>query len=168
MFYLVIAIAIFFAAAALHVAWCRANKTNALLIAPFLVFSFLGLAVLIFIFVKNPYLLSSENIWHMPLKSSSLLIYILLIPCYVAFYFGTKVKSPTQKLFLLLQKESLSFKELSSRISDREILIPRISDLEQSRCIRFKENSFQLTKYGFTVAKFLDIYQKILGRGIGG
>src|SRR3989338_405407 len=106
-----------FLSMALHVFWCRLTRHSEQ------IFSF----CLIALFVFGTYLLtaqyphetmSSLNAWNIPLRLSSIVLYFLLIPIYLIFYFGIKVESPSKRILLLLKaRESLSYEDLKKEMT---------------------------------------------------
>ena len=155
-----------------HMAWCRQRRASRLHIGPFVYMAFFGLLLQICVLFLVKKLPSEEypvNFWTLPLKASSLLLYLLLIPTYLAFYFNTQVESPTQKILRLLQKNKQSSTEdLENAITDAEIIIPRVRDLAGTGFLAFDGKVYRLTPRGIILARFLNLYQTVLGREIGG
>ncbi len=170
MIYLILSLGIFFLCVTTHILWCRIRRRNELQMIIFVVLACMGLLVyfgLAFQFCKFE---ESQpiSLWNMPLLLSSGLLYIFLTPVYMAFYFNTRVESPTQKILKCLQGQKARYADLLSLISDEEIIIPRLNDLKRTQCIQEKEGAYQLTKRGYTIGRFLELYQKLTGRPWGG
>jgi hypothetical protein len=107
--------------------------------------------------------------WNIPLYKSAGMIYLLLVPLYIIFYFGTHVESPSHQILSLIKCHGeLSHQELSSFLTDSILIKPRLDDLIRCGYLVFDGKYFRLTARGVRTARFLNIYQKILGRGMGG
>ncbi|HOW36119.1 MAG TPA: hypothetical protein PL155_06880 [Candidatus Omnitrophota bacterium] len=172
MFYVLATLSIFCIAVLMHILWCRVFPKNRLQIAPFAFFSLVGLlyyGALAHLFFYGSSADRAVNLWNLPLALSAAVVYILLIPIYLALYFNTRVESPTQKILRIIHEhDGIGYEELASCISDSEIIIPRIDDLLRCRYIQMKEGAYCLTARGIVVAKALNAYQVLTGREAGG
>jgi hypothetical protein len=165
---LILILMIFFLSICAHVLWCRLRPRKDLQIPEFLAVAFIGL--LIFCLLKGKGVSAQAvNFWNMPLFLSSVVIYVLLVPMYLIFYFGTKVKSPSlQVLLILREKKELSEEDILKFLNDDVVLFPRLNDLERFGYLNRSGESYSLSPRGVALAKFLNFYQKLLGRTWGG
>ncbi|MFA5087878.1 MAG: hypothetical protein WC552_02450 [Candidatus Omnitrophota bacterium] len=155
----------------LHVFWCRARKAKDLQIRPFL---FLAIGViLLYIFLKPA---PPDGIGSSPMKASnapvyfsSLMLYVLLIPTYLIFYFGMNVESPSRRILVEVEGAGqMTYEEISAVIDNDLIISPRLNDLLKHGYLTFEGDAYRLTPSGMRVAQILDLYQRITGREMGG
>ena len=110
----------------------------------------------------------SSSIWFTPFIFSATVIYILLIPTYLVFYFSTQQMSPSKKIMILLSAKNMSHGDLEAHFKDDEWIAPRIADLITTKCIADKNGVYELTFSGLQMARLYALYQAILGRKKGG
>src|ERR1041385_5697573 len=104
----------------------------------------------------------------MPMVWSSTVVYILLIPTYLVFYFSTQQTSPSKQIMMLLSQRDMSLKDLSAHFQDEELITPRIQDLLTTECVTDKNGRYVLTFWGQQMARIYALYQAVLGRKKGG
>lgn len=154
-----------------HLAVCRKWSKGGLLLKPFFNIA-LGNLVLLwaFFWMTGHYgQFDSSSLFGVRLYGAATLIYILLIPTYLVFYFSTQQMSPSKKLLLLLSRNgSMSLEELSSHFSDEEFIVPRLKELIGIRCLLEHNGWYVLTPTGIQMAKVYGLYQIVLGRSKGG
>lgn len=171
MLYVLTSFFTFGVAIAMHIAWCRYRPRKNLQIVPLVFFEMAGLlgygAILgtFFSSIKN----HPAGLWNVPLGTSSAVLYILLMPIYFAFYFNTRVESPTQRILRFIgERGQVTYNDLTKCICDNEIIIPRLDDLVRSGYVSFKGGAYHLAARGIAVAKVLSVYQVLIGREMGG
>ena len=150
---------LFFCAIVVHIILCRASSDKNLKSKLFLQISlsFLVLFIVLVIYFCLPFL------W------SCVVIYILLIPAYLVVYVTTVLVSPSKKILMSLSGSSgLSYEGILVSLQKENLISSRLEELVQSGCVVLIEGRFQLTPTGKSLATFLDLYGRILGRGVGG
>jgi len=148
-----------------HWVWCRTQKRNCLHIKSFLGIASAGLTALV-LRVDVPVSPSPDAA---PLWMSAVLLYALLVPVYLIFYFGTQVESPSRLLTVSLRERgALTFEDLARVLDNERLIRPRIEDLLKTGYIREENGCFILTGRGARLARCLEFYQKLNGRGWGG
>ena len=170
MLYICVAFFFFLDAVVIHLMLCR-RKSEGLFLKLFLVIAFANLILMwiVFWFLAHQFNGAQVNFWAAPLYGTATVIYILLIPTYLVFYFSTQQVSPSKKILLLLAENGpMSFEELLAKFSDDEFVVPRIKDLMTTMCLIEHEGSYVLTPSGIRMAQVYEIYQRILGRKKGG
>ncbi len=159
---------VFLGAILVHWIWCRAQKRVCLHIKSFLGIAAAGLIALV-LRVDVPTAPLSGGVAVAPLGMSAILLYVLLVPVYLIFYFGTQVESPSRLLTVLLRERGLlTFEELSQVLDNDRLIRPRLEDLLKTGYIREENGCFILTGRGARLARCLELYQKLNGRGWGG
>lgn len=159
-------------AVVLHIFWCRKYALTQLAMVPFCVIA-LGVLggywTLSWYWHAAPWCEGLPALLRTPLWASSSVVYFLLIPTYLAFYFGTRVESPSKRMMLLIQQQGgLSQAQILSLMPNETLVIPRLDDLVHSRCVVRQGERFYLTSAGINVARMLHVYQVLSGREIGG
>ena len=155
----------------IHLLVCRKKSQEGLLLRPFITIALMNLFLLWgFFWFSNRYMHSDPtSIWSVRLYGCAVVIYILLIPTYLVFYFSTQQMSPSKKILLLLSaKGPLSFQELLKDFSDEEFVLPRLKELIGIRCLVEHGGWYVLTPTGAQMANVYKIYQFVLGRAKGG
>jgi hypothetical protein len=155
----------------IHLIVCRKRSQEGLLLKPFIGIALTNLCLLWAAFWFSYKYVHSDpsSIWSVNLHGCATVIYILLIPTYLVFYFSTQQMSPSKKILLLLSdKGPLSFQELLKHFSDQEFVLPRIKELIGIRCLVEHGGWYVLTPSGAQMANVYKIYQSVLGRTKGG
>ena len=155
----------------IHLIVCRKSPQEGLLLKPFIGIALTNLFLLWAVFwFSNSYARSApSSIWSVHLYGCAAIMYILLIPAYLVFYFSTQQMSPSKKILLLLSDQGpLSFQELLKHFSDQEFVLPRIKELIGIRCLVEHGGWYVLTPSGAQMANVYKIYQSVLGRTKGG
>ncbi len=193
MFYLITAFLLFLLAVIVHIIWCRLFFRKRLTMGSLVGLALSFLSVYFFIAsetesfqrghkidARSAYFIARPDqpllgvglpspFWSVPLKFSALLLYLLFIPVYLIFYFGTRVESPSKRILLLLgQKGRLSLKEILTFLNEETVMMARLEDLCRCGYAIISDNKYRLSKSGGTVARILNIYQLISGRARGG
>ncbi|MFA5260984.1 MAG: hypothetical protein WC450_07150 [Candidatus Omnitrophota bacterium] len=159
---------VFLGAILVHWVWCRANRRDCLHIKSFLGIAAAGLAALV-LRVDIPAYPAAGGADAAPLWMSAIMVYVLLVPVYLIFYFGTQVESPSRLLTVLLRERgALTFEELTGVMDNDRLIRPRLDDLLKTGYVREERGCFILTGAGLRVARWLELYQKLNGRGWGG
>lgn len=153
-----------------HMIICRKKAAGVLLLKPFIGIALINLCLLwaVFWFSESLVRVDPHSIWGVRMYGCATVIYILLIPTYLVFYFSTQQMSPSKKILLLLVKGPLSFEELRQHFSDEEFVLPRIQELIGIRCLVEHGGWYVLTPSGIQMANVYKIYQAVLGRKKGG
>gem|GEM_PF-1486459 len=170
MLYVFVTLFFFLDAVVMHLLVCR-RKAQGLFLKLFFSIAFMNLVLawVVFWFLPNPLNSGVENILTAPLYGTATVIYALLIPTYLIFYFSTQQTSPSKKILVLLAHNGpLSLDELLIHFSDQELIFPRIQDLITTRCVLEHKGWYVLTPSGTMMCKAYQIYQMILGRSKGG
>ena len=155
----------------MHLIVCRKGFEEGLLLKPFIGIALMNLCFMwaVFWFFRGYGHSDPSSIWNVRLYGCATVIYILLIPTYLVFYFSTQQMSPSKKILVLLaQKGPLSFQELMCHFSDEEFVLPRIKELIGIRCLVEHSGWYVLTPSGMQMANVYKIYQSVLGRKKGG
>ncbi len=171
MFDILLTLFFFVEAVFIHLALCRKRSADGLLLLPFFGIAFSNLIVLwVFFWAARGYFKFDVNsVWGVPLCVTATLIYILLIPTYLVFYFSTQQMSPSKKILLLLARGGpMSFQELLVHFSDDEFVMPRLKELIGVRWLIEHGGWYVLTPMGTQMAKMYTLYQAIFGRTKGG
>ncbi len=151
-----------------HLIWCRFQKEDRLHIRSFFAIAAGGLLFLL-LFIQVEAGPDGKSFWSTPLWGCALLLYVLLVPVYLIFYFGTKVESPSRLLMMSLkEKDGMTFEEITAVIDNDRLIRPRLDDLFLTEYIREEGGLIWLTAPGVRVAQWLELYQKLSGRGWGG
>ncbi|MBP6344278.1 MAG: hypothetical protein KA403_10095 [Candidatus Omnitrophica bacterium] len=155
----------------IHLVICRKWSKGGLLLKHFFSIALLNLILLwAFFWMTGHYgRFDQSSVLGVRLYGTATLIYLLLIPTYLVFYFSTQQMSPSKKLLLLLSRNgSMSREELFGHFSDEEFILPRIKELAGIRCIVEHGGWYVLTPTGIQMAKVYVLYQAVLGRNKGG
>ena len=171
MFYILVMSFFFIFSVSIHLIFCRHRRSKGLLVKQFCIIAMLNLffGCVIFFLLGKSMAQDSPSIWNLPLSMTSSFIYILLVPTYMVFYTSTQLNSPSKKILLLLQKNGpMSFEELLKHFTEEEFIMPRVMDLQHTGCIQCAQGHWLLLPPGLSIARFLNIYQRILDRRAGG
>lgn len=166
---ILIYLVLLFCSIILHFLWCRLIKAKTLQIIPFVVIALIGAYVGLCMSHSFGAVSEEINFWNIPLSASALGLYWLLVPFYLILYFNTQVESPTQRILRFVQeKGGMTLEELQKVVTNQDFVITRLSDLERCHYVIKNDDHFRLTWRGVWVARYLVVYQKILGREMGG
>ncbi len=168
MLYILVALFLFFDAVAIHIVVCRNAKEEGLFLKIFFVIALVNLLICWMIFYLFLIKHAALSIWFIPLSLTSTVIYLLLIPTYLVFYFSTQQLSPSKKIMLLLLERDQSLAEMQATFKDEDLIMPRIRDLLATKCIVDQQGKYVLTNSGVLMAGVYAFYQGILGRKKGG
>ena len=159
---LIVSLLLFFLSVILHLGICRREKRAVLLVKTFLGMSAAGLVIFWGSRGVRPCALTD-------LPVSATMLYVLLVLVYLSFYVNVKIVSPSKKILTLIREHGvMTFEELSKSFSNEEFISPRLEDLVGSGCVYREEGSYRLSQSGMQIGRMLEVYQKILGRPIGG
>ena len=168
MVYVILSLGTFFTVVFLHILWCRLNKAPGLRTLSYYVLSacgFLGLIFWNFMFTQEHPL----SLWTIPLKISTWILYLFLILLYLAFYYGIIINSPSQTILQLLKKHgSLDYLSLYQYFEKSYFIESRLEALVNSRCVKFDGKNYFLKAIGTKIGSILELYQKLIGRAMGG
>ncbi len=172
MLYLVTSLLFFFLSVVVHIFWCRRQKKQDLHMTTFclIALTVLGCYGMFLAFIQKAFQGQfGLTFWSCPLQLTSIVLYVLFIPIYLIFYFGTRVESPSKKMVLLIEQHgALSPEDFLKYFSDEHLVLTRLDDLERSYCVVLENKVYRLTDQGRTIARVLNLYQWITGRVIGG
>jgi hypothetical protein len=170
MIYLLINLVFFVLVVVTHIGVCRRYKGKGLLVKAFCVMATAGLLLAVAAAVAIKGQVSHWSlIWQLPLFVTAMLIYILLVPTYIIFYVSTQLNSPSKEILLLIKKQgSMSREQLAAQMTDDKFIRPRLVDLKQTDYVTYKDSKYRLNPSGIKVARFLNFYQWLLGRELGG
>jgi hypothetical protein len=168
MLYILVALFFFLDAVAIHILVCRNAKEEGLFLKIFFVIAGVNLALCWMAYYLVLIKYDASNIWFVPLSLTSTVLYLLLIPTYLVFYFSTQQSSPSKKIMLLLLEGEKSFKDLQAFFKDEDMIAPRVRDLLATKCIAQEQGRYSLTFSGVQMAYLYTFYQGILGRKKGG
>jgi len=111
----------------------------------------------------------SYDTLNVPLVGTSLIIYILLIPLFLMYYFCVYCESASYSILHLIQKYGdLSYEELRAKVPDRSLIITRLDSLVSNEYLEMKDKSYRILPKGIKVVRIMDMYQRLLGWKIGG
>jgi hypothetical protein len=150
---------------AAHVFFCRGLPKNQLHAKLFVGVAFFtgGLGWLARSFLANPF----EGDTAFP--ATAVVIYLLLIPAYLIFYVTTELNSPSKLILRMIrQTPGIAHSEILKNFTNEELILPRLSDLRQTGCVELRDDCYFLSASGRSLGQFLVLYQKILGRDLGG
>ncbi len=163
MFHLTVSLFFFFLSVVVHILICRGRKTAELQVKLFCAIA-LGFLLLCWVVFR-----AAWNVWRFSLPISSTVIYLLLIPVYLSFYVNTKFNSPSKMVMVLLRANgTMDYEELLRHFTNEEFVVSRLDDLVKSGCVEEKDGRYRLMTQGRWTAKILEVYQKVLGREMGG
>ena len=171
MFDLTLILVLFFLSVIAHLGICRREGRDVLLIRTFFGISALAFGIfLICWFIFHHFFPASKNsLWNTPLFFSVTILYILLCFLYLSFYVNVKLNSPSKSVMTLIrEKKSMNSDELGKFFTDSEFIEPRLADLVMSGCVSKEGDRYRLSRSGERIGRILEIYQKIVGRPIGG
>lgn len=155
----------------IHLVLCRKHTGEGLLLKPFIGVALVNLCLMggCFWFFDHYFSSDPVSFWNVRLYASATLIYLLLIPTYLVFYFSTQQMSPTKKILLLLaQNKSMTQDDLLPHFSDEEFVLPRIKELIAIGCMVEHGGWYVLSPTGIQMANVYKMYQSVLGRKMGG
>ncbi len=171
MLYLITSILLFILSIFIHLIWCRHKDVQQLNIALFFFISSVCLLIYFGAVYFHPYLRleDTRSLWKFPLKLTAAFLYILLVPYYPVLYYSSFMHSPTQIIVLLLKEQGgITLKELSQHINDERFIIARLNSLIKNGYIAFDGYYYRLVPKTILFCRILNIYQKLLGREMGG
>lgn len=152
-------ILLFFFSVIIHINCCRNSSKQGLKSKLFLQISAISLLVFIII----------VNYFSLPLLWTCSIVFLMLIPAYLVVYVTTELVSPSKKILMSVSAEGgLTYDQIVQYLEKESLLSSRLEELVQSGCVALNGDRFVLTGSGKALAEFLDIYGKILGRGVGG
>ena len=162
---------LFLLAVAVHWLWCRWRKSKELQIKMFVVISLVFLVGLIFALGACVKLFPSDQsgFWFLPLRKTAMAIYLLLMPFYLIFYYSGDIDSPSRRILVTVrQKGKISFEELAQEITDQKYILTRLDPLVQLGYVRLHGAVYRLCPRARLSCLVCRIYQKLLGRAVGG
>src|SRR3990167_2454126 len=99
--------AVFFLTLILHIVWCRVGRTKTLQLAVFFYLSFANGIILLWqigFFTRPTSAETLPNLWYVPLKLTAVVLYVLLIVFYFAFYLGMIIDSPSRVILRTIKE----------------------------------------------------------------
>ena len=171
MLYLLTAVFCFLISIIMHISWCRLRKDCRLHLLSFFLFNAAGLilSARLGYFICQQEIGPHQTFWFLPLQGSSIVLFVLLVPFYLVFYYSTVLESPSREiLFLVKDKPGISDQEIFKRITNDRFVTPRISALLSSGCVFIKDNRYYLKPGIYWMMRVLNIMQNIYGRRISG
>ncbi len=155
-----------------HIAWCRMRPRHQLGVVSFCWIALAGLVLYLTVGIPSGKVDTKGflfSVWSAPLKLSAVVMYFLLIPTYLIFYFSVRLESPSKAIIILAKKSGeASYDDFAQYVTDNRFLMTRLQDLLDHNCIRLENGIYRLTTHGAMIANLLNIYEKIFGRGMGG
>jgi hypothetical protein len=156
-----------------HISWCRQQtQKEKLRIASFL--SIGAILLTAYIWSWQFYAYGSEveqkaDFWLMPLRATSVVIYVLLCGCYLIFYHLTIVDSPTRKILHVLNLQAkCTWDDLARVVTDKDFIQSRLEALVEHRMVKWEGGFYHLTPLGHKIAKAYIALGYILHREKGG
>ena len=159
-------------AVALHLFWCRMEKTKRLQVAAFFVAAALCL---------SGYFYSSQYFWGrlpsevlfspvgLTLNLTALVMYVLFIPIYLIFYYSVAIDSVSRSAMALIRaQEGIPYEEILSVMTDEKFLVPRINALVDTGYAHFDGKKYRLSAKAKLTCRVLAVYQALCGRDMGG
>ena len=171
MLYLILSILLFILSIVLHLIWCRHKDIQQLNIALFFYISSFCLLIYFVIVYVHPCFNTEDarSLWKFPLKLTAAFLYILFVPYYPVLYYSSLMHSPTQVMVLLIKdRGGLSWEELAHHINDERFIVARLNSLVKNGYIAFDGQYYRLVPKTILFCRILNIYQKLLGRAMGG
>ena len=152
-----------------HLFWCRARGGDKLHFVAFGVISITALIILCALVgtpVTGP---KPLTLWTLPLSLTAVILYIALLPFYQVFYYSTIIDSPSRRIISLLrQRGPLPYAVLRNEITNERFIMTRLNPLVKHGFVAFDGRVYRLMPRALLTCRILIIYQKILGRGVGG
>ncbi len=149
----------FVCATVLHIFACRYSPDKNLKSKLFLQIS----AAFLFVFI----VVSLH--FTMPLMWACIIIYILLVPAYLVVYVTTELVSPSKRILMsVANPQGVTYAEIIEYLEKENLITSRLDELVISGCLTRAGDWYILTSSGRSLAAFLDIFGKLLGRGVGG
>jgi len=170
MLYLIISALFFILSFLIHTLWCRYKKGVELHITSFVVISVMCLfgyfAAASFLI---PQKVGGPGIWLLPLEKTAAVLYFFLLPFYLVFYYSTMIDSPSRRTIALLKERgALSYEEISREITDEKFIMTRLNPLVTFGYVHFDGRYYRLSSRAVLSCRIINLYQKLLGRKIGG
>ncbi len=166
MIYLIITVSIFFLSLLIHIFLCRLLKKSKIKTFKTLLIFPLGFMLLI-INIFN----LSRNQFNLTLPLTSVFLFILLSVAFFFLFFGPFIGDigPTYLIiYLLEQKNALSFQEILRWFSDHELIINRLHFLAAYGYIKKTGQYYTILSKGKRLSNFIDFYRLVLGWYAGG
>lgn len=152
-----------------HLLWCRARGGHKLHFVAFGVISMAGLTGLCVILWASAAPDGALTVWTLPLPATAIVLYIFLLPFYQVFYYSTMIDSPSRRIISLLrQRGPMHYDDLRQEITNDRFIMTRLNPLIKHGFVRFDGREYFLKPRALLTCRLLILYQKILGRGIGG
>ena len=163
MLYLIIALLFFIFSVVVHVLFCRGKRGNILYVKIFGYIALINLSLCSGVFQS----ISADgtvSIWLLPLKATSIFIYLLLIPAYLVVYVTTQLNSPSKIILRSLSaRDGLTIKNLQKNFTDEEFIVFRLQELVKTGCAVAVDGKYRLGASGTLIFAWLRIYQWLLG-----
>jgi hypothetical protein len=155
---IILSVFFLFSSILIHLILCRKDNDKSLKAKLFvqITLTALGLFLAIGFGARLPYILTSA------------VIYVLLVPVYLIFYVSTELYSPSKRILHAVGMEGAAYSKIFKELEQENFIMTRLEELEQSGCLTRKYDRYALSKSGWSIAKVLYYYQKLLGREIGG
>ena len=174
MIYILTSLSAFLISAVIHVLWARLQKLTKVKMISFVIVSLGVLLIYCLVLWLRPHIFScSENeAWTLrclPLKFTSVVLYLLSIPIYVLFYHSTTIESPSRKILKAVARQGKStYAELLQQTKKEDFIKTRLDELVHYKCAAFDGQRYRITPHGNKVAQILNVYQLIMRREKGG
>ena len=169
MIYILFALLLFVGSVMAHIFFCRRRRNAGIQAKAYLYITAFFIAVYIIgaHFIAGT--VSPHSLWGSPLKITSGILFVLLIPFYLNFYTLTQLMSPSKKILICIsRKGSASYEEILASIQEEDFIGTRLHDLITSGCVIETEGRYVLSPSGWGITTVLNRMQLILGRDIGG
>jgi len=105
----------------------------------------------------------------LPLIGSSVVLYLLLIPVFLQYYFMAYIESPSGRIMYLIGKSGrMSFEELEELIPENTLIMPRLSSMEENGYIEADKRRYYALLKGERVVQMMKLFQRVFGFEKGG
>ncbi len=103
-----------------------------------------------------------------PLKWTSLVLYLALLPFYICFYHSIIVNSPTRLLLDQCGQGPCRYEQLLASTIQEDFVQDRLEALVESGVVSKVGETYRLAPQGRLLGKILAWYQHLVGRPMGG
>jgi len=171
MFYVIFALLLYCVSVMIHIFFCRKTTKPGLQAKAYIIIA----VILIGVYFAGVYTIGQGNfldphsLWGLPLKITSGVVFILLVPTYLMFYALTQLMSPSKKILLTIASQgNPSYADIMLGLQEEDFIGTRLNDLCACGCVSQIEGRYVLSLSGRKIAAFLNIMQHVLGREMGG
>ena len=171
MIYFAAAMGLFMLSVLTHMVWCRVRRIQDIAIVSLVMIQLawgLGLAWAVLFFLPRAFPVMGEPTWfNAPLPYAAIVTYAALMPFYFSFYHAIVVNSPTRLMLDEIKRKPQARADLLRALNEADFIKSRLDALVAHGVVIFKER-YTLGPSGKSLARLLDLYQRLVGRPKGG